>query len=220
MAHHFDEGRARWLLREALPHEPALRAWLMRRRVDGLEPEDVIQECYSLLAARDRVDDIRHPKAYLFQTARSLVSAHVRRARIVPFQALDDLDGGELFEDAPSPERIVSDRDALRRLAQAIAALPPQAQRALILRRVHDLPQQEIARRMGLSENTVEKHIARGLRLLIVWRTGGGTAPGQTSSFKQAITGAPDGRKTDQPTDRRPGRGLGRPPRPGRPVRG
>jgi len=220
VAHHFDEGRARWLLREVLPHEPALRAWLMRRRVDGLEPEDVIQECYSLLAARERVDDIRHPKAYLFQTARSLVSGHVRRARIVPFQSLDDLDGGDLTEDAPTPERIVSDRDALRRLAQAIAALPPQAQRALILRRVHDLSQQEIARRMGLSENTVEKHIARGLRLLIAWRTGGGKAPSQPSSFMQPITGAPDGRKTDQPTDRRPGRRLGRPPRPGRPVRG
>ena len=220
MAHHFDEGRARWLLREVLPHEPALHAWLMRRRVDGLEPEDVIQECYSLLAARDRVDDIRHPKAYLFQTARSLVAGHVRRARIVPFQSLDDLDGGDLFEDAPTPERIVSDRDALRRLAQAIAALPPQAQRALILRRVHDLSQQEIAGRMGLSENTVEKHIARGLRLLIAWRTGGGKAPFQSSSSMQPITGAPDGRKTDQPTDRRPGRRLGRPPRPGRPERG
>ena len=165
MAHHFDEGRARWMLREVLPHEPALRAWLKRQCAAGLEPEDVIQEAYSLLAARDRVDDIRHPKAYLFQTARSLVAAHVRRARIVPFQALEELDDGDLFEDGPSPERIVSDRDALRRLAQAIAALPPQAQRALILRRVHDLSQQEIARRMGLSENTVEKHIARGASL-------------------------------------------------------
>lgn len=220
MAHHFDEGRARWLLREILPHEPALRAWLLRRRVDGLDPDDVIQEAYSLLSVRDRVDDIRHPKAYLFQTARSLVAAHVRRARIVPFQALEELEEGDLFEDAPSPERIASDRDALRRLAQAIAALPPQAQRALILRRVHELSQQEIAHRMGLSENTVEKHIARGLRLLIAWRTGGGKAPSQTSSFMQPATGAPDGRKTDQPTDGRPGRRLGRPPRPGRPVRG
>ncbi len=107
MAHHFDEGRARWMLREVLPHEPALRAWLKRQCAAGLEPEDVIQEAYSLLAARDRVDDIRHPKAYLFQTARSLVAAHVRRARIVPFQAPEELDDGDLFADGPSPERIV-----------------------------------------------------------------------------------------------------------------
>lgn len=213
MVHHFDEERARWLLREILPHEPALRGWLIRRRVDGLDPDDVIQEAYSLLSARERVDDIHHPKAYLFQTARSLMAAHVRRARIVPFQALEDIQEGELSEDMPSPERITSDRDALRRLAQAIAALPPQARRALILRRVHDLSQKEIAQRMGLSENTVEKHIARGLRLLIAWRTSGGKAPAQTSSFMQPAIGTSDGRKTDQPTDRRSGRRLGRPPR-------
>ncbi|MDA1320879.1 sigma-70 family RNA polymerase sigma factor [Brevundimonas diminuta] len=220
MTHHFDEERARWLLREILPHEPALRAWLMRRRVDGLEPDDVIQEAYSQLAARDRVDDIRHPRAYLFQTARSLLSRHVRRLRVIPLKALDDVEEGGLFDDAPSPEQAASDRDALRRLAEAIAALPPQARRALILRRVHDLPQQEIARRMGLSENTVEKHIARGIRLLIDWRANGGKVPPHVSSTIKTTTGAPDGRKTDQPTDRRSGRRLGRPPRPGCSVRG
>ncbi|KAK0351160.1 hypothetical protein LTR94_026103, partial [Friedmanniomyces endolithicus] len=155
----------------------------MRRRVDGLEPDDVIQEAYSQLAARDRVDDIRHPRAYLFQTARSLLSRHVRRLRVIPLKALDDVEEGGLFDDAPSPEQAASDRDALRRLAEAIAALPPQARRALILRRVHDLPQQEIARRMGLSENTVEKHIARGIRLLIDWRANGGKIDDQAADW-------------------------------------
>jgi RNA polymerase sigma-70 factor (ECF subfamily) len=34
------------------------------------------------------------------------------------------------------------------------------------LRRVEDLPQKEIARRLGISEKTVEKHIAKGSRLM------------------------------------------------------
>ena len=58
----------------------------------GLEVDDVIQETYSLVAARERFDDIQHPKAYLFQTARSLVVRHVRRARIVSFQALEEME--------------------------------------------------------------------------------------------------------------------------------
>jgi RNA polymerase sigma-70 factor (ECF subfamily) len=216
---HFDEDKTRWFLRSVLPHEPALRAWLSTRRLPGLEVDDVIQETYSLVAARERFDDIQHPKAYLFQTARSLVVRHVRRARIVSFQALEEMEDDIFPDDRPSPEQACTDRDALRRLAQAIAALPPQAQRALILRRVHELSQREIARRMGLSENTVEKHIARGIRLLIAWRTGGGSLPPQVSSSMNANTGAPHGRTADQPTDRRPGRRLGGQSRQGRPVR-
>ena len=34
------------------------------------------------------------------------------------------------------------------------------------LRRVEDLSQKEVAVRLGISEKTVEKHIAKGMRLL------------------------------------------------------
>jgi RNA polymerase sigma-70 factor (ECF subfamily) len=34
------------------------------------------------------------------------------------------------------------------------------------LRRVEELSQKEVARRLGISEKTVEKHIAKGMRLL------------------------------------------------------
>ncbi|MBB3870940.1 MAG: sigma-70 family RNA polymerase sigma factor [Brevundimonas sp.] len=219
MNRHFDEDKTRWFLRSVLPHEPALRAWLSARRLPGLEVDDVIQETYSLVAARERFDDIRHPKAYLFQTARSLVVRHVRRARIVSFQALEEMEDDFLPDDRPSPEQACTERDTLRHLAQVIATLPPQARRALILRRVHDLSQREIARRMGLSENTVEKHIARAIRLLVAWRTGGGIPPSHVSSNLNATTGAPHGRTVDQPTDRRPGGRLGGASRQGRPVR-
>lgn len=216
---HFDAERRRWFLRSILPHEPSLRAWLSTRRLPGLDVDDVIQETYSLLAARERFDDIDHPKAYLFQMARSLIVRHLRRSKIVAFQALEGLEDDLPAEDRPSPEQVAVDRDALRRLAEAIAALPPQAQRALILRRVHELSQREIAATMGLSENTVEKHIARALRLLIAWRAGGGITPPQVSTPMTATTGAPHGRKPDQPTDRRSGRRLGGPAGSGRPVR-
>lgn len=219
MTEHFDAERRRWFLRSILPHEASLRAWLSMRRLPGLDVDDVIQECYSLLAARERFDDIDHPKAYLFQMARSLIVRHLRRSKIVAFQALEVLEGDIPADGAPSPEQIAIDRDALRRLAEAIAGLPPQAQRALILRRIHGLSQREIAAAMGLSENTIEKHIARALHLLIAWRAGGGTTPPQVSTPMTANTGAPHGRKTDQPTDRRSGRRLGGPARSQRPVR-
>ena len=51
----YSDERAIWLGRHVLPHEPALRAWLRRRRLDGLEIDDVIQETYTrLVAGRER----------------------------------------------------------------------------------------------------------------------------------------------------------------------
>ena len=51
----YSDERAIWLGRHVLPHEPALRAWLRRRRLGGLEIDDIIQETYTrLVAGRER----------------------------------------------------------------------------------------------------------------------------------------------------------------------
>ena len=86
-----DRERTRWFLRNILPHEPALKSWLARGRPLGLEIDDIIQEAYAILAHLETVEDIRFPRAYLFQVARSVVSKHVRRARVVSIHTMDDL---------------------------------------------------------------------------------------------------------------------------------
>ena len=90
----------------------------------------------------------------------------------------EDLDRLGARVATPSPEQSTIDRDTLDHLAKAIAALPGKTREAFILRRVEGLSQREIARRMGLSENTVEKHISRGLRLLVDQLARDGDAPG------------------------------------------
>jgi len=171
-----DRERTRWFLRNILPHEPGLRAWLARRNPLGLDVDDIIQEAYAILADLDRVDMIVNPRAYLYQVARSVVSRQLRRARVVPIHAVDDISQFQHADDRPSPEQIAIDRDELGQLARAIGAMPSKTQQAFILRRVDGLPQREIAARMAISENTVEKHISRGLRFLIDWFGHGGKA--------------------------------------------
>lgn len=185
----FDEEKTRWFMASILPHEPALRSWLSRKRGAGIDVDDVIQEAYTVLAAREDVGDIRHPRAYLFQIAQSIIVRHIRRARVVSIQAADDLDGFDHPDDAASPEQRTIDRDELRRLAEAIAAMSGQTRRAFILRRVQGLSQREIAERMGLSESTVEKHIARGVRFLIDWFGHGGKATSQASKVVELESG-------------------------------
>ncbi|MGH1560698.1 RNA polymerase sigma factor [Caulobacter segnis] len=88
----------------------------------------------------ESVDDIRHPRAYLFQVARSVITRHVRRARIVAIHAVDDLERLEHPDEAASPERRTIDRDELRQLAKAIAAMPLKTREAFVLRRVRACP--------------------------------------------------------------------------------
>ena len=161
------DDRALWLARCVLPHEPELRSWLHSRRVAGLEVDDIIQETYARLAATQNIAGIQNPRAYAFSTAYSVILAHIRRARVVSFEAMVDLDElGAVAED-PSPETEVADRQDLRRLAEAIAALPERPRQVFHLRRVEGLTQKAVAERLGLSESTVEKHIGKALMLLM-----------------------------------------------------
>jgi RNA polymerase sigma factor (sigma-70 family) len=193
-----DRQRTRWFLRNILPHESALRGWLSRSTPLGLDPDDVVQEAYTILAELETVDGIRHPRAYLFQVARSVIMRHVRRARIVPIHTVDDLERLEPFDDAASPEQYAIDRDELRQLARAIAAMPLKTREAFVLRRVRDMPQREIAARMRISENTVETHISRGILFLIDWFGRGGNKRSQTSRNMEAEIASIDGPARNQ----------------------
>ncbi|MDR6532194.1 RNA polymerase sigma-70 factor (ECF subfamily) [Caulobacter rhizosphaerae] len=193
-----DRERTRWFLRNVLPHEAALRGWLSRAAPPGIDADDIIQEAYTILAELEIVDAIRHPRAYLFQVARSVIMRHVRRARIVPIHTVDDLERLEQAENAASPEQYAIDRDELRQLAHAIAAMPLKTREAFILRRVRDMPQREIAARMRISENTVETHISRGVLFLIDWFGRGGNRRSQTSKTLEAEIASIDGRARNQ----------------------
>lgn len=173
-------ARALWLAERILPHEPALRAWLSTRVGRLVEVDDVVQEAYALLAALADVDHVRDPRAYLFRVAQSLVLQQVRRARIVSIVTLAEVERLDFSGDELTPERHASAAQELRRIGELIAGLPDKCRQAFVLRKVEGLPQREIAGRMGVSENTVEKHIGKGLRLLAeAMGAGGGDAAGR-----------------------------------------
>ena len=55
------------------------------------------------------------------------------------------------------------------------------------LRRVEELPQKEVAARLGITEKTVEKHVAKGVRLIAEYFYGGGQArDGRSPQAKDA----------------------------------
>lgn len=161
------DDRAVWLARQVLPHEPALRGWLRQKRNLPFDVDDLVQESYAVLAGLASVDHVQNPRAYFFQVAHSLVLRELRRARVVSIRAVDDLDAFGATMDEPSPERQTADREELQHLADAIARLPRQCGEAFRLRKVEGYSQREIAARMGVAESTVEKHVAKAVKLLM-----------------------------------------------------
>jgi RNA polymerase sigma-70 factor (ECF subfamily) len=178
----FTEDRAIWLARHVLPHEAALRAWLRRWSPNEPDIDDVVQETYAELAALPSVADIQNPRSYAFQAARSIVLSRVRRSQVVSITSVERLDLLGVADDRPSPERQVSDRQELEELARAIAALPRLGRKALMLRMVEGLSQREVGKRLGITENAAQKHIAKSILALMTTFGRGGNAGAEASN--------------------------------------
>lgn len=156
------DDRGLWLGQHILPHEPALRSWLSRRRVGDLDVDDIIQDTYARLIVKRTVHDIRDPKSYFFQVARSVIATSLRGVKIVSI-AVSDPDALSVPALEPLADVLLSDRQELQRLIEAIAALPDPTRTIFRLRRIEQLPQRVIAERLDMPESTVEKHISRAL---------------------------------------------------------
>lgn len=144
-----------------------MRLWLRGMGISEDEVNDIVQDSYVLIAHLDSVAHIRNGKSYFFQTAKSVFIRKIRRARIVPIGQLTELDSAALSDDDPGPERRVSARQELERVRRLIAGLPDKCRTIFEMRRLQGLPQKEIARRLGVSENIVEMQAVRGLKLIL-----------------------------------------------------
>jgi RNA polymerase sigma factor (sigma-70 family) len=172
--------RARWLAQHIVPHERAIRSWLIRRTHD-LDIDDIIQEMYARLASLNNPENIRNPRQYAAQTAISIALNLARHARVVPMISVGDFEEFGLVSPEPSPERAVNSQEELRELESTLQELPPLCRTAFLLRRVEGLSQKDVAEKLRISVKTVEKYMARSVRLLIQTYGRGGESGSQVS---------------------------------------
>jgi RNA polymerase sigma factor (sigma-70 family) len=159
-----ETDRYRWIAAHILPHEAELRGWL-RRRLRALgdnDIDDLVQEAYSRIWAADFAT-IRNGRAYLYATVRHLLAEYARRSRIVPIELLGEIESLNLISEEPGPDRQVGARQELAQLRAIVALLPTQCRRVFELRKFQGLSHREVAKRMSLSEKTVENHLTRAL---------------------------------------------------------
>ena len=155
-----------WFRHEILPYEAALMRYLNRKRALPIDAEDVRNDIYIRVLEAARKARPAIPKAFLFSTARNLLIDLARRNRVVAIDLLEDLDALNVLIEEVSPERQVIGRQQLQRLSMFFDRIPVKCREVLWLRRVDGLCQKDVARRLGITESAVEKHVYRGMRYL------------------------------------------------------
>jgi RNA polymerase sigma-70 factor (ECF subfamily) len=103
----------------------------------------------------------------MFATVRNLALDYVKRAETRLADSFDEIEVGGLHsEQVPgdSTLRQACSDEEFAQFCDGVRYLPIQCRRAFVLRKVYGYSQKEIAKLMRVSESTVEKHIAEGIR--------------------------------------------------------
>lgn len=153
-----------------MQYGPALRRYFLRR-ANAADVDDLVQEVFLLMQSRGAEAEIENLEGYLFRTAANVLGQRRRKASWAWGRQEDVSDLP--MPDELSPERIVIGREMLDAMARALEDLPPRSALAFILFRIDNLPQEAIARRMGISVRAVQALIQRaGARIYerVGWR--------------------------------------------------
>ena len=155
----------RWFSEEVHVHEPSLRAYLRTQFPFASDMDDVVQESFLRIWRVRMGQPVRYAKSLLFKVARHLVIDIARRNQISPIKYRADLAALPMVDDGrPGPAEAACKRDEVILLAAAIDSLPSRCREILVLRKLHGVPQKEIAAQLGLSEQTVQVQVSRGVR--------------------------------------------------------
>ena len=155
-----------WFAREILAHEAALTRYLLRWWPHRDAVPDLRQDIYVRVYEAAACELPLQPKSLLFSTARNLMIDRWRRNRVVPIEALGELQLPHVLIDEITPDRRLAAQRELRSLVRAFDRLPPRRREVLWLRRVEELSIKEIAERMGIAPKSAENHLALATRAI------------------------------------------------------
>jgi RNA polymerase sigma factor (sigma-70 family) len=150
-------------MRRFLAYYNELISMLTRRLGDRNEAEDLAHDTVVRLLETDGTG-ILQPRAYFRRSAfNAATDAYRRRSahEIVPLDAVR-----EPAAPHDDPEALLRASRFLSALEAALTELPPKCRQVFVWQRLDGLTQAEIAARMGLSKNMIEKYMIRAMRHL------------------------------------------------------
>lgn len=104
--------------------------------------------------------DIKSPHAYLLRmAANAAMDIRRRHGQSLPHEDITAL--MEMADAAPGPEQITEARVELDVVVGLLNRLPARQREVIVLVRLEEVPQKEVARRLGVSLRTVELDLKR-----------------------------------------------------------
>jgi len=145
-------------------NESILKRFLRRFTSNPQDIEDICQETVlrALEAEKSRV--IQEPRAFLFGIAHNIVRKELERKSRGLIELIEDFSPQEYESNEPPIEDALDARERMILFLEAVATLPSQCQRVFLLKKVYGYSHKDIARKLGISVSTVEKHAASGLK--------------------------------------------------------
>ena len=147
-----------------------LRRWLwaffQRRAPNRSDIDDLVQDVFVRLAARDSPEPVQNLGAYVVRTAVSVLADRSRRSRARRADLHVVFDPDEHGVEDFNPERVLSGRQELDLAVAALLSLPERTRNVFILRRLEGMRHGEIAARLGISVSAVEKHMVKAVQHL------------------------------------------------------
>ena len=158
------QAHEHWFEHEVRPLEPALRAFLNRRFPTLVDQDDVVQESFlkTFLAwQRGRLTSVR---GFLFTVAGNATISLFRRQKYLVALPVNELSAGRVIEDDVNVVENVCSREELALIATAIADLPERCRQVAVLRLLRGCDCGDIARELGISEQTVRVQLSRAMK--------------------------------------------------------
>lgn len=156
----------RWFIEEILPHESQFVGMATKLLGDPEAGRDLVQDVFLKVLTLDGWGAIDNPHAYVRRMLRNTAIERMRRARIVSFQQLTEIDSCEITAETPDPFRIAAGREEMARVQVALDGLPEPGRSLLIQRRLEGRSPTSMAQESGISLSTLEKRLARAYYLL------------------------------------------------------
>ncbi|MDH4571876.1 sigma-70 family RNA polymerase sigma factor [Salinicola acroporae] len=142
-------------------HHGWLKGWLRQRLACSEQAADLAQDTFLRVLTRHGDAMTATSRALLVTIAKGLVVDHWRRSALEKayLEALAALPESQV----PSPEVQHEALELLARLSTLLDGLKPLTREAFLLRQLGGLSHATIARRLGVSTRTIERHVADAL---------------------------------------------------------
>jgi RNA polymerase sigma factor (sigma-70 family) len=145
---------------------------IARQARGDVDPEELLNIAFLRLQRYSDGHSVKNPKAFLVQTAKNALIDNYRHEQISARYAADTLQTGQDRDESPLQDEVFASRARLDRVKLGLAQLPSRTREIFLMYRLEELKCREIARRIGISESAVEKHIAKAMFFLTKWAEG------------------------------------------------